>query len=127
MNSKTIAPHYIKEAHRIRDKYHENVGELNKTLELIAGFEVDIKGMYESLKELEDREATDLEKSDAMTDAIMKLSKAYRDAEEAQKPYARAMEQLKREAHTLYTELKQRYPGMTDEQLKAAIIVGNAG
>ena len=124
MKSNNIAPQYIKEAQRIHKQYQENVELLDKTLEKIASYKDTITGIYASLTAVED--GTDAEQATVMDDAVVKLQHAATQVESEQKQYEQSMKSLERDAQILYATLRERYSHMSDEQLRAAIIVGGA-
>ena len=107
---------YINEAVRIRKEYLDN-------LIYLAQEEENIKSLTDDLNQL----SKDVEKSEKRDekyyrDALFEVELMIRKATEKIMPYHDKTKELDKQQRTLYNTIKEKYPDLSDEEMKNIII-----
>jgi uncharacterized protein YhaN len=107
---------YIKEAVRIREEYLNNLVYLAKE-------EENIKELTKELNQI----AKDVEDSDAKgekyyRDALFEVELTIRKATDKVIPYYDKTKELDKQQKNLYDTIKDKYPNISDEEMKKEII-----
>jgi hypothetical protein len=107
---------YINEAIRIREEYLDN-------LIYIANEEEYIRGLSSDLQTLND-EISKSEKKDEKyyRDALFEVDLMIRKATEKINPYYDKVKELDKKQRSLYNTIKDKYPNITDDEMKKDII-----
>jgi len=111
-----IDEHYIKEAIRIREEYLKN-------LIYITEEEENIKKLISDLENIgKDIENTEGKSEKYYRDALFEIEIMIRKATEKIIPFHEKKKQLDKEQRKLYNSIKDKYPNITDDDMKGYIV-----
>lgn len=117
----TLAPQYVQEGLRIRNTYLQLADEFDALLSDISLYEQDIARTVKLLDGLEHAELTNDARMRQLNVVVTELQRAHERARGAFKPHDDAMAQLRKDAVKLHELLRERYPGVRDEELAKAL------
>ena len=107
---------YINEAVRIRTEYLDN-------LIYLANEEENIKSLSSDLQQIaKDVEESDKKDETYYRDALFEVELMIRKATEKVVPYYEKHKELDKKQRELYNTIKEKYPNLTDEDMKNIII-----
>jgi hypothetical protein len=118
-----IAEQYIIEGSRLRKTYIENLKEILKQEPFIAAR----KKTFDNLKtEMENIVASDLNemrKTLELNNRLITLEKEIKNIQDIVRPYYEKIESLKTERDRLYLAIKEKYIGITDQEIEKEIML----
>lgn len=117
-----IEDNYMQEAIRIMQSYDKALLNLNKYTDYIESVKESVDTMQKSLDDLVAADSPEMKKNAELYKLIRDHESELLKKEAEVKPFLDAIEQLKKDSTILYTILKEKHPGASDNQLKMAII-----
>lgn len=107
---------YIEEAKRIREEYIENLNYITKEEDNINKL---IKGLDKIKEEVSVSESKD---DNYYKNKLFEVEKMINFASERIDPYYEKIKELDKKQQKLYFSIKDKYPGITDEQIAKSIV-----
>lgn len=112
-----IAVQYIREAIRIRKRYESIVSLLDKYEREVKELHSDLLALNEQVKEIRPSMKGEI-KDKKVLETITTLQRYESKLEEKIKPLQVEMDALRKQSNSLYDALKERYPYLSDDELK---------
>jgi predicted transcriptional regulator len=107
---------YINEAKRIRIEYLKNIA-------FILRKEVDIQSSIARLSEIKNEiETTDDKSEEFFREKLQEVDRNITEAKEHIMPFYDKIEQLNKDQHNLYVTIKDKYQGISDEEIRSEVI-----
>lgn len=113
-----IEQHYIKEAKRIIDTYKNVIDDINIFETTLIDNKDKLLKLKENIDDLRENQGTNLLKRSQLTDFMNSYEIEINKMQDQMLPYVKQLEKLKKDSNTLYGILKEKYPGVSDEDLQ---------
>ena len=113
---------YILAGARLRKSYIENLKEILKQEPVINERKESFERLKNEMEKIVFSDLNDVRKTLELNNKLMELDKEIRKVQEVIKPYYDKIESLKTERDRLYLSIKEKYPGITDEQIEKEIM-----
>ncbi len=117
-----IEDNYIREALRIMNTYDKELKNLEKYSAYVEDLKNSVDAMHKKIDALVMDKSPEMKKNSELYTMIRDHEIELLKKEAEVKPFLDAIEQLRKDSLVLYTILKEKHPGVTDNEFKMAII-----
>jgi len=112
---------YIKDAVRIRKEYISSLTNILQQEDILNNNKSDIDKIRADMENIVESDNHDVTKRLKLNEELSKIDKIVKDIQSNIKPHYDKIESLRVDADKLYTSIKERYPDITEEDIKKQI------
>jgi RecG-like helicase len=118
-----IAEQYINEGARLRKSYLENLKEILNQEPFINSRKNTFEKLKGEMESLVFSDVNDIRKTMELNNKLIILEKEIKNIQDIIKPFYDKIESIKTEGDRLYSSIKEKYPNITDEQIRKEIML----
>ncbi len=112
---------YIGEAVRIRRKYVNSLNNILKEEDSLKQKKSEIEKIKDSMGTLIEGDLHDVTKRLKLNEHLIKIEKIIKDIQDKIRPHHKSIENLRKDAIKLYTSIKEKYPNISEDEIKEQI------
>ena len=117
-----ISKQYILEGIRLRKSYIQNLKEILKQEPKIMDKKKNFEKLKQEMESIVNSDINDIRKTLDLNNKLIELEKEMENIQNIIRPYYDSIENLKKERDRLYIAIKEKYPGITDQEIEKEIM-----
>lgn len=117
----TLDKIYINEAIRIRSEYMASLKNILKEEDSLNLKKSEIDNIQNVMEEMVESDMHDVTKRLRLNEQLIKIERIVKDIQDKIRPHYNNIEKLRIDADRLYTSIKEKYPNVTENEIKEQI------
>jgi len=112
---------YINEAIRIRQKYVVSIKNILKEEDILKQKKSDIYNIRDGMENIVESDIHDITKRLKLNKELNKIERIIKTIQDKIRPHYENIEQVRKDADKLYSSIKEKYPNITEDDIKKQI------
>lgn len=112
---------YISEAVRIRQEYVGSLKNILKEEDILNEKKSEITKIQNSMEDVVESDMNDITKRLRLNEQLIKIERIIKNIQEKISPHYENIEKLRDDADKLYTSIKEKYPNISEDEIKEQI------
>lgn len=112
---------YVKDAIRIRQQYLSSLKNILKEEDVLNQKKSEIEKIKDGMGIIVNGDLHDTTKTLKLNVQLIKIERIIKDIQNKIRPHYESIEKLRKDADKLYTSIKEKYPNVTEDEIKEQI------